>query len=67
MASAEWMADYCFIRNNCLRITTRTRVSNLYVRRVLEHHGWKQEGTLRCWYDDEDAAIYGLVRDDCRF
>lgn len=61
----RWIAEYCFVKNDCLRITTRTRASNLYIRRLLEHHGWKMEGTLRCWYDDEDAVIYGLTRDDC--
>lgn len=63
----RWVAHYAFIVNDCLRMTIRTRVSNLYVRRLVEHHGFKMEGTLRCWYDDEDAAIYGLVREDCKF
>lgn len=63
----RWMALYCFVANDCLRVTVRTRVSNLYIRRVIERFGWRQEGTLRCWYDDEDAVIYGLVREDCKF
>lgn len=63
----RWIARYCFVQLDCLRITARTRVSNLYIRRLLEHHGWKQEGNLRCWYDDEDAALYGLLREDCKF
>lgn len=62
-----WIAQYCFIKNDCLRITARTRVSNLHVRRVMEKFGWRHEGTLRDWYDDEDAVIYGMTRDDCRF
>ena len=63
----KWLAKYCFIQNNCRRVTTRTAASNLYVRKLLEHHGWVKEGTLREWYDDDDAIIYGLLRDDCRF
>ena len=62
-----WMARYCFIQNNCRRVTTRTAASNLYVRKLLEHHGWVKEGTLREWYSDDDAIIYGLLRDDCKF
>lgn len=63
----RWIADYAFRVNDCLRMTIRTRASNLYVRRLVEHHGFKMEGTLRCWYDDEDAVIYGLLREDCKF
>ena len=62
-----WLAHYCFIQNNCRRVTTRTAASNLYVRKLLEHYGWAKEGTLREWYDDDDAIIYGLLRGDCRF
>ncbi len=63
-----WMANYCFIQNDCLRVTTRTEASNLYVRKLLEHHGWVKEGTLRDWYGSgDDAIIYGLLREDCRF
>ena len=62
-----FMARYCFIQNNCRRVTTRTAASNLYVRKLLEHYGWVKEGTLRCWYDDDDAIIYGLLKEDCRF
>ena len=63
-----WLAQYCFIQNDCLRVTTRTAASNLYVRRLLERYGWVKEGTLRDWYDSGDDAIhYGLLRDDCKF
>ncbi len=62
-----WIARYCFVDNDCLRITGRTRVSNLYIRRVMEKFGWRLEGVLRDWYDDEDAAIYGMTREGCRF
>ena len=62
-----WLAQYCFIQNDCLRVTTRTAASNLYVRKLLEHHGWVKEGTLREWYDDEDCILYGLLKRDCRF
>jgi RimJ/RimL family protein N-acetyltransferase len=61
------ISRYCFIQLDCKRITVRTRASNLYVRRVIEKHGAKQEGTLRDWYDDEDAIIYGLLKHECRF
>lgn len=62
-----WLADYCFNQNDCLRVTTRTAASNLYVRKVLEHHGWVKEGTLRDWYDDDDCILYGLLKHDCKF
>ncbi len=62
-----WIARYCFIQNDCLRITTRTAASNLYVRKLLEHHGWVKEGTLRDWFSDEDCILYGLLKNDCKF
>ncbi len=62
-----WMARYCFIQNNCRRVTTRTAASNLYVRKLLEHHGWVKEGSLRDFYDDDDCILYGLLKADCGF
>ena len=63
-----WIARYCFIQNDCLRITTRTAASNLYVRKLLEHHGWAKEGTLPDWYGEGDDAIhFGLLRANCKF
>jgi RimJ/RimL family protein N-acetyltransferase len=61
------LARYCFVQLGCNRVTFRTRASNLYVRRVIEKHGAKQEGTLRDWYDDDDAIVYGLLKHECRF
>jgi RimJ/RimL family protein N-acetyltransferase len=61
------ISGYCFIQLGCNRITVRTRASNLYVRRVIEKYGAKHEGTLRDWYEDEDAIIYGLLKHECRF
>ena len=61
------LARYCFVQSKCRRVTTRTRASNLYVRRVLERFGWVEEGVLRHWYDDDDCVVYGLLKKDCRF
>ena len=61
------IAHYAFTANGVARVTVRTRAKNLYVRRIIEKAGFKPEGTLRCWYGDDDAIVYGMTKQECRF
>lgn len=64
---AHDLARYCFDTLKCHRVTMRTRKSKRDVRAMILRLGAKQEGTLRRWYGNEDAIIYGLLKDECRF
>lgn len=61
------IASYCFRDLGCERITFRTRARNEAVRGLIKRTGAVQEGLLRRWYGDDDAALYGLLREECRF
>lgn len=63
----EEICWYCFKQLGCRRITVRTKATNFKLRRLFERYGAKHEGTLRDWYDDDDCAVYGLLKADCRF
>ncbi len=61
------LARYAFDVNGCERITIRTRKRNVKLVRMALRWGWKVEGFLRRWYDDDDAVVMGMVREDCRW
>lgn len=61
-------ASFAFRTNGCSRVTARTRASNLRACRFIEKVGFRQEGVLRSYFaDGEDAILYGLLKDECRW
>jgi hypothetical protein len=62
------ICSYAFETLECNRMTARTRASSLVVRRVLTGTGFQEEGMLRRYYKDgEDAVLYGMTKEDCRW
>lgn len=55
-------AEYAFGQLGCLRVTVRTRASNVRVADMARRLGFKQEGVLREFYGNEDAFLFGLLR-----
>ena len=59
---------YPFEQLGVSRISCVIAASNSRSRRVVEGLGWTEEGTVRKFYaDNEDAKIYGMLREDCRW
>jgi RimJ/RimL family protein N-acetyltransferase len=62
------LVDYLFGGYATARITAFTDVDNLPAQRVVEHAGFRREGTLRrsIFRDGQwrDLAIYGLLREE---
>jgi RimJ/RimL family protein N-acetyltransferase len=56
--------DYIFGTNSCRRCTMRTRPTNLQTIKTLIHLGARIEGRLRWYYGDEDALVFGLLKED---
>lgn len=55
--------DYVFNQLKCLRLTARTKYSNVTVRQMLPKHGWVYEGTLKRFYGSaksHGALVYRL-------
>jgi RimJ/RimL family protein N-acetyltransferase len=55
---------YPFNQLECTRLNAMIRRKNKMWREKLKWLGFKEEGILRHWYADDDAVIYGLLRDD---
>jgi RimJ/RimL family protein N-acetyltransferase len=53
-----------FSEYNVELVTATMRASNIALHRVAESIGFVREGVLRRYYGDEDAALYGLLRED---
>lgn len=51
----------------CQRVTIRVRKSNIRVQRAAERAGFTNEGVLRRFFGDEDAALMGLLSTEYRF
>jgi len=61
-------ASYVFDTLGCNRVTARTRASTLKVRKFIEKVGFRQEGILRAFYEDgDDAVLFGMLRNECRW
>jgi RimJ/RimL family protein N-acetyltransferase len=62
------MGNHCFRQLRVQRVTARTRVSNVKVARVIERAGFRREGIVRSYYPGgEDAILFGMLRDECRW
>lgn len=59
--------SYPFVQLKVARLTAYTGRSMTSVRRFLERLGFVHEGTMRQGYVDDDIAVYGMLRDECRW
>lgn len=57
--------NYIFVKAGCARCTCLIRKSNTRSIRLAEKLGFKKEGVLRKYYGDEDAFVYGLLKEEC--
>ena len=67
-ATLRQLFAYPFVQNDYVRLTTITARSNKVARKGNVALGFKLEGVARKSIDGrEDAMIYGMLREDCRF
>ena len=60
--------EYAFETMSMDRLTFRVKVSNHHCIKMLYHLGARVEGRLRKYYsDDEDALVFGLLREECKY
>jgi hypothetical protein len=65
--SLKWFFQYPFEQLDLLRVTALTSSSNLNTQAMLERLGFKQEGVIRKGYGIDDALVYGLLREECKW
>lgn len=58
---------YPFFQLKCRRVTAITGVTNQPARAFLCRVGFIQEGTLREFLHGKDAAVYGMLRRECKW
>lgn len=57
-----------FLQCDCARVTTVAGRRNEAARRLNERVGFKFEGLVRhAWDGREDAVLYGMLREECRW
>lgn len=61
------MFDYPFNELGLHRVTALIRATNSRAIEFAENLGFTEEGLMRHYFIDDDAVIYGLLRDKCRF
>ena len=64
----QFLLAYPFQTLNCARVTCIVARKNKRSRRLIEGLGWKLEGTCRrAWDGRQDAMVYGMLREECRW
>lgn len=58
------LLHYPFVQLGCQRITTAIPKRHKRARRFNEGLGFKLEGTIRKGFGNDDACLYGLLRDE---
>jgi RimJ/RimL family protein N-acetyltransferase len=58
---------YVFDQVGCRRLTATTEAKNQPVRAFLCHLGFREEGLLRHGFPQDDAVIFGMIREECRW
>lgn len=63
----EGIFAYPFVQLNVRRITVYTGKNMSHVRQFLERLGFQQEGIVREGFADDDAVIYGMLKEECKW
>jgi RimJ/RimL family protein N-acetyltransferase len=58
---------YVFDQLGCRRLTAVTGSKNQPVRAFLCRLGFREEGLLRHGFKEDDAVVFGMIRDECRW
>lgn len=58
---------YPFVQLPCVRLTAYTGKNMPHVRQFLERLGFQQEGIVRRGFADDDAVIYGMLKEECKW
>lgn len=59
------IAQHVFGKLGCRRVTVRTRKRNKFVQHLALRLGFKFEAVAQHYYEDDDAVVYRMKRDDC--
>ena len=63
----KYLANYVFVKNNCRRLTVRTKKRNKLVLQLAPRYGFKYECIAKHFFPDDDAVMFRMLKEDCRF
>lgn len=63
----SWIFAYPFLQCGCERVTVKVDVNDEKVCNFVQRLGFKREGLLRRAIPSGDSALYGLLREECRW
>lgn len=66
-AVLRWIANYAFVDAGCRRVTVRAKRRNKPSLRLIMRTGFKFEGVAKRYYSDDDAVIYSMFKEHCKW
>lgn len=63
----RYVANYVFNSSNCRRLTVRTKKRNKRVLKLAPRYGFTYESVAKHYYGDDDAVVFRMLKEDCRF
>lgn len=63
----RYVASYVFLKNKCRRLTVRTKKRNKRVLKLAPRYGFKYECIAKHFFADDDAVVFRMLKEDCRF
>ncbi len=63
----RYVANYAFNTSKCRRLTVRTKKRNKRILQLAPRYGFKYECIAKHFYPDDDAVVFRMLREDCRF
>lgn len=63
----RYVANYVFNTSKCRRLTVRTKKRNKRILKLAPYYGFKYECIAKHFYPDDDAVVFRMLKEDCRF
>lgn len=63
----RYLANYVFVKNQCRRLTVRTKKRNKRVLQLAPRYGFKYECIAKHYFADDDAVVFRMLKSDCKF
>jgi hypothetical protein len=63
----RYVANYVFNTSKCRRVTVRTKKRNKRVLQLAPRYGFKYECIAKHFFADDDAVVFRMLKEDCRF
>jgi hypothetical protein len=63
----RFIAAYVFRQLGCRRATVRTKKRNKHAQKMALRCGFKFESVARHYFADDDAVVFRMLKDECRW